>query len=107
MRADVPWTSSNTGIRLTVRVTPKASRTGIIGVGALADGRAALQVRVAAPPVEGAANEALVAYLSKLLGARKADVSIASGDTGRLKQVEIRGEPEALIVRLEAAVRQG
>ncbi len=70
----------------TVRVTPRASREAIAGVH---DG--ALKVALTAPPVEGAANAALIALLAKALGVPKRAVRIASGETGRVKRVEVEG----------------
>ena len=48
-------------------------------------------VRLQAPPVEGAANEALVKFLSKRLGLRPADITITAGERSRDKVLEIRG----------------
>ena len=59
------------------------------------DGRFALSVRVAAPPVDGAANAALIAFLAKSLGVARTDIAIASGETSRLKRVTIRAEAAA------------
>ncbi len=95
-----PYILTDHGIRLAIRATPKASRSAIGAVVVMADGRAALSVRVAAPPVEGAANAALVALLAKALGVRKGDVTIATGDTSRLKIVEIRGDGPDIALRL-------
>ena len=55
----------------------------------------AVLIRLAAPPVEGAANEALVAYLSDALGLPRRSVTIISGDTSRDKRVRIEGLDEA------------
>jgi uncharacterized protein (TIGR00251 family) len=74
------------GVVVAVYVQPRASRTAIAGVH---DG--ALRLRVAAPPVAGAANHAVVELLSKQLGVRKADVEILSGASGRSKRVLVRG----------------
>ena len=52
-------------------------------------------IRLAAPPVEGAANEALVAFLSEALGLPRRSVTIISGDTSRDKRVRIEGLDEA------------
>ena len=52
-------------------------------------------IRLAAPPVEGAANEALVAFLSDALGLPRRSVTIISGDTSRDKRVRIEGLDEA------------
>jgi uncharacterized protein (TIGR00251 family) len=74
---------------------------------ALPDGRTALAVRIAAPPVEGQANAALVAALARALGVRKADVTIRSGDGSRLKMLRIAGDGADLARRLEALAADG
>jgi uncharacterized protein len=83
-----------------VRLTPRAARNGLDGVVPGADGRPALQLRVAAPPVEGAANAALVAYVAEALRMRKSDVAVVSGQRGRLKLLELTGDAAALLARL-------
>ncbi|MBY0256921.1 DUF167 domain-containing protein [Methylobacterium sp.] len=90
------------GVRFALRLTPRANRDGLDGLVADAEGRVALQVRVAAPPVEGAANAALIAYLAKALKLRRSDVRIVSGETARLKIVVLSGEGPALAARLAA-----
>jgi uncharacterized protein (TIGR00251 family) len=73
-------------------VTPGARRSELAGV---ADGR--LRVRLAAPPVEGRANEALVRYLADLLGVRRDDVTVVAGGRSRRKLLRLTGVtlPEA------------
>ncbi len=73
-------------VRIPVRAQPRASRSELAGE---YDG--ALKVRLAAPPVEGAANEELVRFLARLLGVPKSAVRVVSGDTGRNKIVEVDG----------------
>lgn len=77
--------------RLAVRLTPRGGREAIEGWAVDGDGRPYLKVRVAAPPVEGAANAALLALLAKTLGAPKSSLSIASGAGARLKLIDIEG----------------
>jgi uncharacterized protein (TIGR00251 family) len=69
-----------------VRVAPRASRSRVIGV---QDG--ALKVALTAPPVDGAANEALRKLLAKTLGVAKSDVEIVRGDRGRIKLLRVNG----------------
>jgi hypothetical protein len=83
--------------RLVVRLTPKASKDAIEGWAADERGRKFLKVRVRAAPVEGRANEALIAYLAKILGVPKSRLSLVAGDTARLKQIEIDGVEQAAI----------
>jgi len=66
------------------------------------DGRPALRLRVTAPPVKGAANAALIAYVAHALGLRKSEVRIASGETARLKLLELSGDAASISARLAA-----
>ncbi len=92
---------------LTVRLTPRAGRAALDGVRVEADGRPVLALRVAAPPVEGAANVALVAFVAKGLGLRRSDVALASGETSRIKRLRLSGDPAALAARIEAWITAG
>ena len=69
---------------ITVQVVPRASRSEVVG-----EHNGALRVRIAAPPVDGAANEELIRLLAKKFAVSKSDVSVLSGRTGRIKQVRI------------------
>ena len=72
-------------MRLTVRVIPRSSKNS------LSWERGILKVHVTAPPVDGAANEALIAFLAQRLNVPKRDIQIVSGLSGRQKIVEIVG----------------
>lgn len=98
----LPYTPCPDGLILAVRLTPRGGRDGIGGIVLDSEGRAALQVRVAAPPVEGAANAALAAMLAKALGVPRSAVTILSGETARLKRLRIAGDAAALAARLDA-----
>jgi uncharacterized protein len=87
-------------LRLRVRLTPRGGRDRVDGFAADAGGERVLRVRVAAPPVDGAANAALVRLLAKALGVPKSAVTIVSGETSRDKTVEVVGEPADLAKRL-------
>jgi uncharacterized protein (TIGR00251 family) len=100
-----PWTVTADGVLLAVRVTTKASRTEVAGAVELPDGKAVLGIRLAAPPVDGAANAELIAFVARVLGVRKADVSIASGETSRLKRLRLAGDAATLADRLERLVQ--
>ncbi|HZN10065.1 MAG TPA: DUF167 domain-containing protein [Blastocatellia bacterium] len=73
-------------VTFAVRALPRASRSEILGE---LDG--ALKVRLAAPPVEGAANEELVRLLAKRLGVPRRQVTITAGATSRHKLVRVDG----------------
>lgn len=96
-----PYSVTSDGIRLAVRLMPRASRDGIDGVRADADGRPVLRIRLTAPPVEGAANQALIDFLAEILSVRKKDIVIRSGEAGRLKILEITGKPDILAASLD------
>ena len=76
---------------LSVRLTPRGGRDQIEGWIQDADGRPLLKVRVAAPPVEGEANAALVRLMAKALGLPRSAVTLAAGDTARIKRLDITG----------------
>jgi uncharacterized protein len=99
-----PWAVAAGGVTLAVRLTPKGGRDAIDGVEQMADGRAVLKVRVAAPPSEGEANDALIRVIAKGLGVPPRDVSLAAGATSRIKRLMIVGEPVSLIAALEKLV---
>ena len=102
-RNDLALTQTGDGVILPVRVGPRAARNAIDGV---ADG--ALRVRLAAPPVEGAANRALLAFLADALGVPKGSLVIACGERGRQKLVRVRGlTAEDVHQRLAPALQAG
>ena len=74
------------GAVLELLIQPRASRTRAVGEH---DGR--LKVQLAAPPVDGEANRALIEFLAGTLGVRKADVTLLRGETGRRKTVRVAG----------------
>ena len=75
------------GVRLALQIQPRASRTELVG----RYGNA-LKLRVAAPPINGAANLELVRFLAERLGVRRFQVEVIAGQHGRKKTVLIRGE---------------
>ncbi len=83
-------------IKLAVRVTPGAKRNSVRG---LLTG--VWSIKIAAPAVEGKANEALVNYLSQVLGVRKNSISLMKGANNRIKLLSITGiTPEEAATRL-------
>ncbi len=87
------------GSLLDIRVIPRARRSVVAGV---RDG--ALLVRLAAPPVDGEANEALIVLMAGVLDVPRRDLAIVSGDRSRRKRLKISGlPPEAVQARLGAA----
>ena len=82
-------------VRFDVRVQPRASRNEIAGTLG-----GALKVRLQAPPVDGAANDALVAFLADELDVPKRGVRILAGSTSRSKLVEVDGIAASAVDRL-------
>jgi len=80
---------------LAVRIQPRASKNGI---SRMQDG--SLKIRLTAPPVDGAANEALVKFLSDTLDLSQSQVEIVSGHTSREKRIKISGMSDAEVIRL-------
>lgn len=72
--------------RVAVYIQPRANRTEVAGRHG-----SDLKIRVAAPPVDQAANEALLAFVAHKLGVRRRDVRLVAGATGRRKVLEIDG----------------
>lgn len=73
-----------------VRVIPRSPKSAITGM----RGEAVL-VRLKAPPVDGAANEALIEFLARSFGRPRRDVSLVAGEKSRDKRVEIHGLTES------------
>ena len=84
--SDLTVVRRGSAVRFSVRVQPRASRSAIEGVHA-----GALKVRLTAPPVDGAANEALGELLADRLGVPKRAVVIVGGASSRTKVVEVDG----------------
>ncbi len=73
------------GAALAVRVTPRASRNEIVEV--MSDGT--IKIHIAAPPVDGEANEKLVAFLAEVLNIPKSRIEIVAGVSGRDKLISV------------------
>lgn len=82
-------------VRLAVRLTPRGGRDAIEGWAADAHGRRVLKVRVAAPPVDGQANAALIRLIANTLGVARSSVTIAAGEGARVKLLEVEGVDQA------------
>ena len=86
-----PWREAPPGLIIAVRATPRASKSALLS--GTAEHFAA---RIAAPPVEGAANAALIELVAKAFGVPKRDVTLIAGDTARVKRLSIAGDPKTL-----------
>ena len=74
---------------IAIRVTPRSARPGIGEWKHDPEGRAYLEVRVAAAPADGAANDEVIKLLAKALDLPKSGLKIVSGHTARLKRIEL------------------
>lgn len=91
------YTESGGAITFAVRVVARASRSEVAG-----EHGGALRVRVAAPPVEGAANEELARTLARALGVPSRSVEIVSGHHSKSKQVRVSGVGAERLLALAA-----
>lgn len=81
------WASDGpAGAVLEVLVQPRASRTRVVG-----EHGGRLKIQLAAPPVDGAANAALLEFLAGALDVKRGDVTLLAGETGRRKRVQVAG----------------
>ncbi len=80
----INFTEKNNEIIFSARIIPRASKSEIVG-----EHDHALKVRIAAPPVDGAANAELIKLLAKTFGVSKSQVEILGGQTSKIKQIKI------------------
>ena len=85
-------------ITLTLHIQPGAKKTEFAGL--YGD---ALKIRLAAPPVDGKANEALVRFIAEALNLPKSAVNLKSGQTSRRKVLEVQGATTEAVARLVQA----
>ncbi len=82
----MPVEAFGNGVRLTLHIQPHASRTELAGMHG-----DALKVRIAAPPVDGAANAVLAEFLARILLVPRSSVSVVAGASSRRKRVTVTG----------------
>jgi uncharacterized protein (TIGR00251 family) len=99
----VSWLQAlaNGGLMLNLHIQPGAKRSELVGLHG-----DALKIRLAAPPVEGKANAALIAFLADLLGVPKAAVSLEAGASSRRKRVRVDGASAQAVEALRAQAKQ-
>ena len=91
-----PWLhSAGDDVVLTLHIQPGAKKTEVVGLHG-----EALKIRLAAPPVDGKANDCLIAFLAKRLGVPKSRVALVAGETSRAKRVRVAGVTVALAAAL-------
>jgi len=74
------------GVRIRFQVVPQSSKTSLVG-----SHNGALKIKIAAPPVDGAANEELICFLKRLLCVPRQNIRLIQGHTSKIKIVEVVG----------------
>jgi uncharacterized protein (TIGR00251 family) len=100
----INFTEKDGSLIFTAKIVPRASKSEIVGE---LDGT--LKIRIASPPVDGAANAELIKLLSKNFDVSKSAVEIISGETSKTKQIKVTVErgSEKLTAILQAKIRRG
>jgi uncharacterized protein YggU (UPF0235/DUF167 family) len=97
-----PFSPAGDGVRLRLRVRPRARRNSVDGLVAEADGGVALKVAVAEAPEDGKANAAVIGLLAKALRLPKSALAVVAGATDRRKIIHLQGDPARLMQALES-----
>jgi uncharacterized protein YggU (UPF0235/DUF167 family) len=101
----LPYRRSAQGLRLAVRLAPRAAAERILGLASDSDGSVALKIAVTAAPEAGKANDALLKLLAKTLRLPRTAFSIVLGATDRRKLVDVAGDAVSLSRRLDEVLR--
>ena len=99
-----PISAARDGVRVRVRLTPRASANRVVGLVAEADGGVALKIMVTAAAEDGKANDALVALIARAWHLAKSTIAIVAGAADRRKTLHIAGSPTRLLPALEARI---
>lgn len=97
----MPFSRADNGIRVALKVTPRAARDALGPVRIEANGTSVLKVSVTAVPEKGRANEAVTKLLAKAWGVPRSRMSVLAGATGRRKTLLVQGEPDAVMAGLQ------
>jgi uncharacterized protein len=92
------------GVRVRVRLSPRARANRLEGIARLAGGAAFLKASVNAPPLDGRANDALLRLLAREWAVPRRDLAVVAGAKSRRKSVHIAGTPSDLLKRVGAAL---
>jgi uncharacterized protein len=99
--APSPVTPVADGVRVRLKVQPRARRNRVDGLVAEADGGTALKIAVTAAPESGAANEAVIALLAGEWHMARSALTLVSGATDRRKTIKLTGDPQRLARQLK------
>ena len=89
-----PVSPTSVGVRIQIQVQPRASRTEVVGLHG-----DAIKIRLTAPPVDGAANQALIRLVASTLHVPRSAVTVRAGHAARRKVVDIVGTRVEQVVR--------
>ena len=92
----IGYSVRESGVTFQVQVVPRASRSEVVG-----EYNGSLRVRLAAPPVDGAANEELIRVLAKTFKVPRGAVKLVSGHSSKIKQVSIEALPDEIVAQLQ------
>lgn len=101
-----PFISVENGLRLFIRLTPKAKKTALNGVMIDEEDKVVLKASVTSVPEKGKANAALIKLLCKEWKLAKSDIEITQGELNRHKTLLLKGDPQALAQRLTEWMKQ-
>lgn len=93
----IKFSEKDGAVIFNVRVVPRASKSEIVG-----EHDGALKIKIAAPPVDGAANAELIRVLAKFLETPKSNIEITSGQQSRNKQVKIHNSEQRVLSKLKS-----
>jgi len=99
-KLDVQFQDAKQGAAITVKVSPRAKKTEVVGL--MEDGT--IRIKVAAPPVHRAANEALIAFLAEALSVPKNQIDIVAGQTSERKLISLIGITPARVDEIIAGL---
>jgi len=88
----IPIRASPGHVSFSIKVQPRARKNAITGV--VGD---SLKISLTAPPVDGKANQAVIEFLSEILKVPHASITIASGDTSRIKLIRVAGATKSAV----------
>jgi uncharacterized protein len=101
---DGPLTLSCEGVRVAIRLSPRARADRLQGLVTVAKGGQSIKVSVMAPPQEGRANEALLQLLSRAWRLPRRSLALVAGAASRNKTVSIAGNPQQLFAELSGQI---
>jgi uncharacterized protein len=99
-----PITPTRDGVRVVIRLSPRARSDRLRGIAATAKGGRAIKVSVTAPAQDGRANEALLQLLSQVWRIPRRDLSLAAGAGSRSKMVRVAGDSHELLTKLSSEI---